>query len=227
MLRSPAAVATRVTWETLQSKPSVFVPAPHTHSWSDLTGVPTIFPPAAHTHAWGDITGKPTSYPPSAHTHLWAEVTDKPAAFPPSAHTHSYNDLTDRPTIPAATPLASTAGLADTANGTVGTAASVARADHTHPLPAGRLQFIGNVTVNKTLLLALGSGMTREDFTLNGVTTADQGKLVFSTITPCAAGCEAINLYAKAANVVTLSYNTPALGIGAVINIPIAVYRIT
>lgn len=88
------------------------------------------------------------------------------------------------------------------------------------------LQFVGNLTVNKTLILALSSGMTREDFTLSGITTADQGKLVISPRTPCSAGCEAINIYAKAANTVTLSYNTPALAIGAVINMPLAVYRI-
>lgn len=94
--------------------------------------------------------------------------------------------------------------------------------------PAGppSLQFVGNVTVSKTLLIALGSGMTREDFTLSGVTTADQGKLIFAARTPCSAGCEAINIYAKAANTVTLSYNTPALAIGAVILLPISVYRI-
>ncbi len=125
-----------------------------------------------------------------------------------------------------ATPLGTTAGRADTANGAVGTSNNAAREDHAHPLPSGRLQLVGNVTVSKTLLIALSSGMTREDFTLAGITNADQGKLVFATVTPCAAGCEAINIYAKAANTLTVAYNTPALAIGAVINIPLAVYRI-
>lgn len=125
-----------------------------------------------------------------------------------------------------ATPLSTTTPAADTASGTVGTATSAARGDHAHPLPTGRLVLVGNVTVSKTLLIALSSGMTREDFNLSGITTADQGKLVLSPITPCSAGCEAINVYAKAANTVTLAYNTPALAIGAVINLPIAVYRI-
>lgn len=83
MLRSPALVP-RVTWSTLEGKPSAFAPAPHTHAWGDLTAVPSSFPPAPHTHAYADITGKPST-------------------FPPSAHTHSYNDLTDKPTIPPST----------------------------------------------------------------------------------------------------------------------------
>ena len=88
----------------------------------------------------------------------------------------------------------------------------------------GTLQFIGNVTVSQTLLLALGAGMARRALTLAGVKTTD--RLTFAAITPCAAGCEAMNVYATAADQVTVAYNTPALGIGAVISIPIAVYRI-
>lgn len=57
-----------------------------------------------------------------------------------------------------------------------------------------------------------------------GVVPAD--RLIFAPITPCDAGCEAINVY-PGTNQVTVAYSTPALGVGAVVNIPIAVYRIT
>lgn len=59
MLRSPGLGA-RVTWASLEGKPSTFAPA-------------------AHTHPWADVTGKPVTYPPATHTHLWADITDRPA----------------------------------------------------------------------------------------------------------------------------------------------------
>lgn len=92
--------------------------------------------------------------------------------------------------------------------------------------PAGlpSLQFIGNVTVSETLLLALSLGMRRKALALTGVATTD--KLVFAALTPCAAGCEAVNVYPTAANQVTVAYYTPALAIGAIVNLPIAVYRV-
>ena len=58
--------------------------------------------------------------------------------FSPNNHTHSqystftgnYNDLTNKPTIPSAS---STTPSADTANGSVGSGTTWAKADHTHP----------------------------------------------------------------------------------------------
>lgn len=100
-VRSPGYLP-RVTWSTLEGKPTVFPPAAHTHGWADITGKPASFPPAAHTHAYGDLTGIPATFAPAAHTHAWVDVTGKPTSFPPAAHTHSYNDLTDKPSIPTA-----------------------------------------------------------------------------------------------------------------------------
>lgn len=88
----------------------------------------------------------------------------------------------------------------------------------------GSLQFIGNVTVSQTLLLALTLGIRRIDMALAGVATTD--KLQFAALSPCAAGCEAINVYPKAAGQVTVAYYTPALAIGTQVNIPLAVYRV-
>lgn len=123
-----------------------------------------------------------------------------------------------------ATPLSNTTPAASTSNGAVGVATSAARGDHAHPLPSGRLSLIGTVTVSQTVAIALTLGIRRTPLTLSGVTTSD--RLFFATITPCAAGCEAINVYPSNTNEVTVAYYTPALAIGAVINIPIAVYRV-
>jgi hypothetical protein len=180
---------------------------------------------------WATLPGKPSVFAPAAHTHVWGEITGKPSAYPPAAHTHSWADITDRPTIPAATPLGTTAALALAAAASAGSSANAAREDHAHPLPSGRDVFIGNANINRTLLLALGSGMTREFVTLTNVPTgttpvASGDRLLLVATAPCSAGCEPINVYPDN-NRVLLAYNTPQLGIGAVVNVQTAVYRIT
>lgn len=87
------------------------------------------------------------------------------------------------------------------------------------------LQLIGNVTVAESTLLSLALGMKRMALPLAGVTTAD--RLLFVPTAVPTTGCEAVNVYASAANQVTVAYFTPALGLGATYSIPIAVYRIT
>lgn len=223
-LRS-VGLGVRVTWASLPGKPVSFAPAAHTHPWSDITGRPVTFPPSAHTHPWSDITATPATYPPSAHTHAWSEITGKPATFAPSAHTHLWVDITDRPTIPAATPLGTTAALALAATASAGSSTNAAREDHVHPLPVGRVVLVGTVTVAETTLLSLALGMKRMALTLTGIATTD--RLVFVPIGVPTTGCEAVNVYASAANQVTVAYFTPALGIGTTYSIPIAVYRIT
>lgn len=113
------------------------------------------------------------------------------------------------------------------ASGPKGDAGAVGATGPTGPQgaagPSGS-QFVGNVTVAETLLVALTAGNKRKVFTLNGVTTSD--KLIYAALAPCTAGCEALNVYPTAANQVTVAYSVPALAIGAVINIPLAVYRI-
>lgn len=205
-----------VTWSTLPGKPTTFAPSPHKHPWSDITDTPTTYPPAPHTHAWADITGKPASFTPSAHTHLWADITDKPTSFAPSAHTHPWTDVTGKPaTYP---PSAHTHLWADITDKPT----TFAPAAHTH---SGLLQLIGNVTVSETTLLSLALGMKRMALTLSGVATTD--RLTFAPTGLATTGCEAVNVYASAANQVTVSYFTPALGLGVAYSIPLAVYRIT
>lgn len=90
----------------------------------------------------------------------------------------------------------------------------------------GRWQFIGNVTVAENLTVGLAAGNRRKVLDLSGVTAADVGKLGFLPLTPCDAGCEALNVYYSAAGKVLVAYSTPTLSAFSVINIPIAVYRI-
>jgi len=68
-------------------------------------------------------------------------------------------------------------------------------------------------------------GMKRMALALNGVTASD--RLVFVPTGVPSTGCEAVNVYASAANQVTVAYFVPALGVGATYSIPVAVYRIT
>lgn len=219
------AYAPRVTWDNLPGRPTTFPPSAHTHAWGEVTGKPSTYPPASHTHPWGEITGAPASYPPSAHTHGWTDITGKPATYPPSAHTHFWTDITDRPTIPAATPLATTAARA-LGTAAVGTSTNAAREDHVHPLPAGRMEFIGNFSVAEQTLLALGLGMKRMTLTVQGVTMADMGKLMVVPNGVPTAGCELQNAYPVAANSVSIGYFTPALGLAASYALPGALFRI-
>lgn len=86
------------------------------------------------------------------------------------------------------------------------------------------IAFVGNVTVSETTLLSLALGMKRMNIALQGVSATD--RLFFTPNALATTGCEAVNVYASAANQVTVSYFTPALGLGATYSIPISVYRV-
>lgn len=86
------------------------------------------------------------------------------------------------------------------------------------------MQFVGNLNVAETLLLALSLGMKRKTFALSGVQASDL--LVFAPTASPTAGCEVVNVYPAGANNVSVGYYTPALGIASSYTMPIAVYRI-
>lgn len=90
---------------------------------------------------------------------------------------------------------------------------------------SGRLTLVGNVTVSETTLIALSLGTKRMAVTLTGVVKDEP--LMFASRGLATTGCEALNVYANAANQVTVSYFTPALGIGVAYSIPVGIYRIT
>jgi len=106
-----------------------------------------------------------------------------------------------------------------------GSSTSAARDDHRHPLQAGTLTNLGNVTISETLLISLALGIQRKTATLSGVAVGD--KLLFAPNGVPTAGCEAVNVYASATNQVTVSCFLPALGIGATYSIPVTVFRVT
>jgi hypothetical protein len=173
---------------------------------------------------WATLPGKPSAFVPAAHTHAWSEITGKPATFAPSAHTHLWADITDKPTIPAATPLGTAAPKA-LGTATPGTSANAAHEDHVHPLPSGRWELIGTLTVTENLVIALSVGMKRMTLPLAGVAATDR-LIAIPTAAP-SSGCEVVNAYPAGAGSVSIGYYTPTLGALTSYSIPIAVYRIT
>lgn len=172
---------------------------------------------------WDNLPGKPTAFPPAAHSHAWADITDKPATYPPAAHTHLWADITDRPTIPAATPLSNTIGAADTVNGTVGVATTAARGDHSHPLPAGRLQLITTATVGESALITLGLSVRRYTVAAAGVTTADR---IVATLSGIPQNGSLQDVYVASAGSISVGALIPVLGVAATVSIPLAIYKV-
>lgn len=104
---------------------------------------------------WSGITGKPSTFTPSAHTHTKSQITDFPGALPnPSALTLQFNG-TSQTAYTGASALTlnitpSAIGAAASSHGThvsfstdapkvagtatVGTATTVSRSDHVHPV---------------------------------------------------------------------------------------------
>lgn len=216
-------VTARATWSNLPGKPASFPPAAHTHAWSDITGKPATFAPSAHTHTWSDLTGIPVSFPPSAHTHAWGEITGKPSTYPPSAHTHLWADITDRPTIPSATPLGTTTPQ-PLGTAAPGSSANAAREDHVHPLPSGRLALVGTATVGETTVVALALGVKRYAVPMTGLAVGDR---IIAMLTGAPGSSSLQDVYVSAANTLNVGLLNPALGIGATIAVPIAVYKVT
>lgn len=126
----------------------------------------------------------------------------------------------------SATPLATQMATA-LGNAAAGVSAKAAREDHVHPLPAGRMVLVGNVTANETMLLSASAGVRRLSVTLAGITTADNGKLFVTLNGAPSSGCELFNAYATAANTLSVGIMTPNLGLGASYSLPLAIYRVT
>jgi hypothetical protein len=124
----------------------------------------------------------------------------------------------------SATPLGTTAPRA-LGTATPGTSANAAREDHVHPLPSGRWELIGTLTVTENLIIALSVGMKRMTLPLAGVAATDR-LIAIPTGAP-STGCEVVNAYPAAAGSVSIGYYTPTLGALTSYSIPIAVYRIT
>lgn len=145
----------------------------------------------------------------------WGDLADKPATFPPAAHTHSYASLTDIPVTFA--PAPHTHAWADI----TGKPTTFAPSAHTH---AGLLSLVGTVTVGETLLLALSLGVKRYAVTMTGLAVGDR---VIALLTGAPGPSSLQDVYVSAANTLNVGLLNPALGIGSVIAVPIAVYKVT
>lgn len=94
----------------------------------------------------------------------------------------------------------------------------------TAAINTGRLQLVGTATVGETLLLSLNLGVKRYTGTMAGLAVGDR-VIAFLTGAPGASSLQ--DIYVSAANTYNVGLLNPALGIGAVIAVPIAIYRVT
>jgi hypothetical protein len=136
-------------------------------SFSDLTGAPpaptpSLFAGLAATP--GGTVGNSSQYARADHTHptpsLKADdLSDVTVTTPAAGQVLRYNgsafvnaaiayaDITGTPPAGTTVNPSTTAGLADTAGGTVGVSNLYARADHTHPAPSLKADDLTDVTV--------------------------------------------------------------------------------
>lgn len=115
-----------------------------------------------------------------------------------------------------ATPLA--AGTAS-----AGTGINASREDHRHPAQTGTLTLVGTVTVGETLLVSLSLGVKRYTGTMAGLAVGDR-IMAFLTGSPGASSLQ--DIYVSATNTYNVGLLNPALGIGATIAVPIAIYKV-
>lgn len=134
-----------------------------------------------------------------------------------SDHVHPAQSI---PTIPSA------ATAAPLAPGTaaVGVSAKYAREDHVHPLQTGSLTLMGTVTVGETVIISLSLGVKRYTGTISGLAVGD--KLV-AVLTGSPGSSSLQDIYVSATNTYNVGLLNPALGIGAVIAVPIAIFRVS
>lgn len=93
----------------------------------------------------------------------------------------------------------------------------------TAAINTGRLQLVGTATVGETLLLALNLGVKRYTGTMSGLAVGDR-VVAFLTGAPGASSLQ--DVYVSATNTYNVGLLNPALGIGSVIAVPIAIYKV-
>jgi len=93
----------------------------------------------------------------------------------------------------------------------------------TAAINTGRLQLVGTATVGETLLLALNLGVKRYTGTMTGLAVGDRVQ-AFLTGAPGASSLQ--DVYVSATNTYNVGLLNPALGIGSVIAVPIAIYKV-
>lgn len=145
----------------------------------------------------------------------WDNVSGKPATFPPATHTHAWAEVTGKPTTyPSSAHTHLWADITDKPT-------TFAPATHTH---AGLLTFVGTATVGETTLVSLALGVKRYTGTMSGLAVGDR-IMAFLTGAPGPSSLQ--DIYVSAANTYNVGLLNPALGIGAVIAVPIAIYKVS
>lgn len=86
------------------------------------------------------------------------------------------------------------------------------------------LTLVGTATVGETTLLSLALGVKRYTGTMPGLAVGDR-IIAFLTGAPGTSSLQ--DIYVSAANTYNVGLLNPALGVGAVIAVPIAIYKVT
>jgi hypothetical protein len=86
------------------------------------------------------------------------------------------------------------------------------------------LSLVGTATIGETLLVSLSLGVKRYTGTMAGLAVGDR-VVAFLTGAPGPSSLQ--DVYVSAANTYNVGLLNPALGIGAVIAVPIAIYKVT
>lgn len=121
-----------------------------------------------------------------------------------------------------ATPLATTTP-ADLGTATVGTSSSAARADHVHNKPTGTLTQVYTGTIGETLIIGLSLGVRRYTVSVSGITTGDR---LILALAGAPSNGTIQDAYVTGAGSVSVGLLVPALAIGAVIAVPIILYKV-
>lgn len=85
------------------------------------------------------------------------------------------------------------------------------------------LQLLGTATLGETTLVSIALGVKRYPATMSGALTSDR---LIVALTGAPINGTVQDAYVSAANTVSVGVLVPALGIGATISVPVAVYKV-
>jgi hypothetical protein len=105
-----------------------------------------------------------------------------------------------------------------------GTSASASRDDHVHPLPTGLLTLLATATVGETLLVSLSLGVKRYAVAVAGAAVGDR---IMLALTGAPSNGTLQDAYVSAAGTVSVGLLLPALGIGSIVAVPLAIYKVS
>lgn len=104
-----------------------------------------------------------------------------------------------------------------------GTSGNASREDHVHPKPTGLLNQLGTATVGETMAVAVTLGVRRYSVTVAGAAVGDR---LIIALTGAPSNGTIQDAYVSAANTVNVGLLVPALGIGAIVAVPLVIYKV-